>query len=445
VKIPFKSRGAWLSLYVAAAAVCVSVAAPAQVSLKTVIDLAQKNSVPVRLAQADLDKANAQLSETKDVIIPSVQFSTGLPVFPGTGFTGQPPSIFTTTVQSLIFGIPQKHFISAAGLAVQAANSRLADVREQVALDASTTYIELDTVVRELDAARQEQDFATRLVEIEQQRAEAGVDPLSELLQARLTAAEVKLKLQHLEGRQRTLEEQLATLTGLPFGSISTEHASIPEIPEFHGDFPPHTTEGVHSAQLLSRSRGLAAKAQREINYLPQLSFYAQYLRTTTILNNVDYYFFHPLPANNFSSGISIDVPLIDMGRRAKGREAAADALRAAVEAEQAERQSDVQISQISSSIRELETLAEIASLKQQIAGAQLRTVLTQLEFGNGTGAGPGSLPQLTPKAEQQARIDASQKLDDAMDAGFDLARARLSLIRALGHMQDWISQVYAK
>ena len=419
--------------------------APAQVSLKTVVDLAQRNSVAVRLAQADVEKATALLSETKDVIIPSVQFSTGLPVFPGTGFTGQPPSIFTTTIQSLIFGIPQKHFINSAGLGVQAASSRLTDAREQVALEASNAYIELDTVTRELEAAHRQQNFAIRLVEIVQQRSEAGVDPLSELLQARLTSAEIKLKVQHLEGRQRTVEKQLATLTGLPFGSISTDHASIPEIPQFHGDFPPHTLEGVRSAQLAAHARQLAAKAQQQINYLPQLSFYAQYLRSTTILNDVNSFFVKPLPANNFTSGISIDVPLFDMGRRAKAREAAADALRSTVEAEQAERQSDVQISELSNTIRELDTLAEIAGLKQQIASDQLRSVLTQIELGNGAGASPGAPAQLTPKAEQLARMEEIQRLDDSMDADLDLAKARLGLLRALGHMQDWLTLVHAR
>jgi outer membrane protein TolC len=445
VKIPCKSRSARTFVLIGAICVATPAISHAQVSLKTVVDLAQRNSTAVKLALADVDKANAQLSESKDVIIPSVQFSTGLPVFPGTGFTGQPPSIFTTTVQSLIFGIPQKHFISAAGLGVQAANSRLADVREQVALEASTAYIELDAVTREIDAAHRQQNFAGRLVEIEQQRSEAGVDPLSEFLQARLAAAEIKLKLQHLEGRERNLEKQLATLTGLPFGSIVTDCASIPDIPQFHGNFSPSTAGGVRSAQLLARSRGLAAKAQQQINYLPQLSFYAQYLRATTILNDVNSFFAKPLPANNFTSGISIDVPLLDMGRRAKARESAADALRATVEAEQAERQSDLQIAELSNNIRELDTQAEIATLKQQIASNQLQTVLTQLELGTGAGSGPGTPPQTTPKAEQLARIEESQKLQDAMDAGVDLAKARLGLLRALGHMQDWLTEVHAK
>jgi outer membrane protein TolC len=432
-------------MLVGAAALAFASMAPAQVSLKTVVDLAQRNSVAVRIAQADVDKANAQHSESKDVIVPSVQFSTGIPVFPETGFTGQPPSIFTTTIQSLIFGIPQKRFIDSSRFGLQAASSRLVDTREQVALEASTAYIELDTVDRELVAARQQETFAGRLVEIEQQRTEAGVDPLSELLEARLTAAEIKLKLQHLEGRERTLAKQLSTLTGLPYGSIIPDHASVPEIPEFHGNFPPHTVESVRSAQLVARAKQLQAKGEQEINYLPQLSFFAQYNRNTTILNNVNFYFANPLPANNFSSGINVEVPIFDMGHRAKAREAAADALRSTVEAEQAERQSDIQISDITSSIRELETLAEIASLKQQIAAEQLQTVLTQLELGNGSGSGPGSVPQLTPKAEQLARIAESQRVEDTMDAGFDLSKARLGLLRALGHMQDWLQLVNAK
>jgi len=419
--------------------------APAQVSLKTVVDLAQRHSVAVRLAQADVDKASAQLSQTKDVIIPTVQFSTGIPVFPEVGFTGEPPSIFSTTVQTLIFGIPQKRFIDAARLALQAATSRLIDTREQVALDVSDAYIELDTVNQELEAAYRQEKFAARLVEIEQQRAEAGVDPLSELLQARLTAAQIKLRIQHLEGRQRNMAKQLATLTGLPFGSITSDHASIPEIPQFHGDFPPHTIEGVRSAQLIAHARQLSAKAEQEINYLPQLSFVAQYNRNTTLLNDVNSFFAKPLPANNFSSGIAIQVPLLSMGQRAKAREAAADALRARVEAEQAERQSDIQISELTSSIRELDTQAEIASLKQQIASEQLQTVLTQLELGSGGGAGSGAPPQLSPRAEQLARIDEIQKLDEAMDAGLDLSKARLSLLRALGHMQDWLQLVHSR
>ena len=85
---------------------------------------------------------------------------------------------------------------------------------------------------------------------------------------------------------------------------------------------------------------------------------------------------------------------------------------------------------------------AEVARLKQQIATNQLKTVHVQLEFGNGSGSAPGQPPQMAPKAEQLALIDESQKAEDALDAGLELAKARLNLLRALGHMDDWLHEL---
>jgi outer membrane protein TolC len=437
---------AWCYLACAVAVLAVTpVLTHAQVSIATVVDLAQRNSTAVRIAQSDVNKAGAQLSESKDVVIPSLLFGTGIPVFPEVGFTGSPPSLWTATVQSVVFSLPQKRYIDAAKLGLEAASSRLKDTKEQVALDASTAYIEFDTVNRELDAAHQQETLASRLAAIEQERTEAGVDPLSDLLQTRLTAAQLKLKQQQLRARASTLAEQLSTLTGLPVGSIIPDHASIPEIPTVHGDEHPVSLPGIKSARLIARSRQLSAKGDDETSYLPQMNFAAQYNRNTTILNNVNFYFKNPLPANNFSSGISIEVPILDIGHRAKAKESAADALRATVEAEQAERQNDVQIAELTGSLSELETLAEIASLKQQIANEQLKTVLTELEVGNGAGSAPGAPPQLTPKAEQLARIDERQNYVDSLDAGFELAKARLGLLRSLGHMGDWLNELHGK
>jgi outer membrane protein TolC len=413
--------------------------AHAQVSLKTVVDLAQRNSTGVRAAQADVDKANAQLSETKDTVIPTVNVETGLPVFPEVGYTGSPPTIWSVSVQSLVYSIPQKRYFDAAGYGLRAAKARLQDARQQVALDASTAYVELDTVNQELAAVQQQEQFSARLVAIELQRTEAGVDPLSEQLQARLMAAQIKLKRLHLETRAASLEKQLESITGLPLGSIKVDHTSIPEIPQVHA--AAREIDGVKASHLIATSKALQAKGDWETNYLPELRFSLEYLRVTTLLNSVNQYFKTDLPANNFASGISINLPLLDMGRRARARESAADALRSKIEAEQAERQNDLTIADLSGSIRELDTQAEIAGLKQQIAGEQLKAVLTQLELGNGS----GSAPPISPKAEQQARIEAQEKDEDALDAGFEVAKARLTLLRALGHMDDWLREVRAK
>ncbi len=420
-------------------------AAVAQVSLSTVVDLAQRNSTAVRIAQADVAKSQAVLSESRDVLIPSLSFSTGIPAFPELGFTGSPPSIWNATVQSLVISVPQKYYIDASRAGLHAATSSLKHAREQAALDASTTYIELDAVNRELDAAHHQETLAARLVDIEQQRAEAGVDPLSELLQAKLTTANLKLARLHLETRAATLSKQLSVLTGLPLGSISPDHASIPEIPQIRGDAKPLILAGTESARFLALSKQRLAKGDEATNYFPQLSFFAQYNRNTTLLNNVNFYFAHPLPANNFSSGFAIQVPLFDMGHRAKGHESAADALRATVEAEQSERQNEVQIAELTGTLRELEAQAEVAGLKQQIAADQLKTVQTQLENGNGAGSASGGSAQLSPKAEQLAQIDERQKYTDAQEAELGLAKARLELLRSLGHMEDWLNELHTK
>ncbi len=443
VRTSYKLRNAWLA---AVAGAALATAAAAQVSLTTVVELAQKNSASVRIAQADVQRATARLQESRDVFIPSISFGSGLPAFPEAGFTGSLPTVWDSSVQSLVFSLPQLQYIHAARAGLQSARLALNDAREQAALDASTTYIELDTVDRELKAAREQEQEAARLVQIEQQRAEAGVDPLSTLLQAQLTAAQLKLARLHLETRTATLDKQLTNLTGLPVGSITPDHASIPEIPALTGTPSPRETPAVASARMLAVSRFHVAKGdERRLWMLPEISFGAQYNRNTTVLNDINAYYARPLPANNFFSGFNLILPLFDAGLRAKSRESAAEALRARVEAEQTRQQSDVQIAQLSASLRELDTMAVIASLKQQIAAEQLKSVEAQLELGNGAGAGPGAPAQLSPTSEQQALIDERQKYMDSLDANLELSKTRLNLLRALGHMQDWLDELHTK
>jgi len=440
----YKSRAILGGLFAAAILLAAPACSQAQVSLRTVVEMAQRNSGAVQLARADVQKAAASLAESRDVFVPSLYFGSGLPAFPEVGYTGNLPTIWDATVQSMAFSMSQIRYIQAAKAGLKATQVNLKDAQEQAALDASSAYIELDTVNQELAAAHQQEDDATRLVAIEQQRAEAGVDSLSQYLQAQLTQQQIKLARLHLETRAVTLTRQLAMLTGLPAGSIVLDHSSIPEIPAINGDAQLQKGTAFTAAELIAQSRFLVAKGDKERTWTPQFSFGVQYNRNTTLLNNINQFFppNHPLPANNLSSGISITLPLFDSGLRAKARESAADALRARVEAEQARRQNEAQIAQLDSSLRELDTEAKIADLKQQIANEQLKAVTTQLQFGNGAGVGPGAAPQLSPQAEQQARIDERQKYEDALEAGLELSKARLSLLRALGHMEDWLNEL---
>ncbi|HUV69846.1 MAG TPA: TolC family protein [Terracidiphilus sp.] len=422
------------------------IAAPAplsaQVSLATVVDLAQRNSVEVRLAEADVQKAQAALDQTLDAYIPN--FVIGSQVGYSHGFPTGQPSVGSASMQSLVLSFSQRQYTKAARAGVEAANLSLKDAQGQVALDASTTYIELDTVNLELAAAHQQESFAADLVRIEQQRTEAGVDSNLDLLQTRLKAAEIKLQTRHLETRAGTLAKQLAVLTSMPVGSILPDHSSIPEIPAVTADQTPRTLPGVESATALARSRQLEAHGDNLAWRRPQIGFGAVYNYDSNKLNSYTTYYNNFTPSN-ISFGLQISFPFFDFSLRAKAKVSAAEALRAKVEAEQAQHQNDVQIATLTGTLRELDAQAEIASLKQQIAAEQLKSVLTQMELGNGSGTGPGAQPQLSPKAEQLARIDERQKFEDSLDAGLDLSKARLNLLRALGHMQDWLNELHTK
>ena len=442
LKTTHNPRRAWGPILVALALATAPALLPAQVSLATVVDLAQRNSSAVKLAEADVQKAQAALAQTQDAYIPN--FVIGSNVGYSHGFPTGQPSVGSATMQSLVLSYSQRQYTKAARAGVDAANLSLKDTREQVALDASTTYVEMDTVDREVAAARQQETFAGDLVRIEEQRTEAGVDSDLDLLQTRLKVAQLKLPRLHLETRAATLAKQLVVLTGMPVGSILPDHASIPEIPSVTADEAPRSLPGIDAAGALARSKQFQAKGDDLSWRRPQIGFGAVYNYDSNELNSYTTYYNNFTP-NNVSFGLQVTLPFFDFVLRAKAKQTAAEALRATVEAEQAKQQNDVQIASLTGSLRELDAIAEVASLKQQIADEQLKTVLTQLELGNGAETGLGAQPQLTPKAEQLARIDERQKYEDALDASLDLSKARLNLLRALGHMQDWLNELHAK
>ena len=297
--------------------VCAGTLVQAQVSLTTVVELAQQNSTTVKLADADVLKAQAALAQTEDAYIPNlvigsqIGYSHGFP-------TGQ-PSVGNVSMQSLVLSFSQRQYVKAARAGVEAANLSLKDAKEQVALDASSAYIEMDTIQRELDAVGQQEQDAGRLIAIEQQRADAGVDPLSSLLQAQLAAAQLKLKRLQLDARSTTLATQLSAFTGLPADAIKPDHASIPEIPAVSADESPRLLLSVQSAKVLANSRLLEAKGDDLAWRRPSIGFGAVYNYDSNELNSYSTYYNNFTP-NNVSFGLQISVPFFDFAIHAKAK-----------------------------------------------------------------------------------------------------------------------------
>jgi len=412
-----------------------------QVSLSSTVDFAVKNSSSVRMAMADIQRAMGALSETKDAYIPTLAFGSSLGY--SYGFPLGEPSIFNVKSNSLLYSFTQPDYVRAAGAALKGAQLNLKDSQDQAALDAALDYVQLDHDIQELTALDEEKAHAGKLVTIEQDRLQAGVDPRMDVIRAELTAAQVDLKHIHLQDDADLLRQKLAHLTGLPASSFQTDSASIPASPEFN-------SESIAEQQLLASNQGVAAayanaKSKRYLSFAddksnrPLFTFGAEYNRFASFNNYSTYY--TNFQNDNVGIGIQIIVPLFDASRSAKRRQSAAIAARAQAQADQASNQVSEQVLQMRKSLAELAAQKRVAQLQRELAQEQLKTIQTQLENGSGS----PNAPSATPKDEQQAHIQERERYQEMLDADFSVTRVELGLLRATGSILDWAHSALQK
>ena len=411
--------------------------ARAQVSMYTAVDMALRNSTSVRMATADLDRAQAGLTEARDVYKPSLALGGG----PGYsyGFPLGEPSIFNVTSQSLVLSFSQPDYIRSARANVKASQLALKDIRQQVVLDTALDYIELDKIARQLAALDAQNTAADRLVTIEQQRIDAGLEARTELLRAKLTAAQMRLKRLHIEDDAELLRQKLANLTGLPAATFVTSSQSIPAPPSFvaadpglRANLAAIGNDGVASAYAAAHAKNYVAFGDRRQVLRPQIGFGATYSLFSNYNNYSEYY--KSFQTNNFAVGIQITLPLFSASLRDKARGSAADAVHALAQADQLRDQTGEQALQLQKSLQELSAQEEVAQLQSDLSESELQTVMAQLKSGSGSATGP----QLTPKDEQQARIQERQRYLDLLDTRFELTRAQLNLLRTMGTIEEW-------
>ena len=408
--------------------------ARAQVSLPSVVDLALQNSTQVHIAMANVQRALAGLSESKDAYLPS--FVLGSSLGYSYGFPVGQPSVYNIGSQSLLFSFSQPDYIRAARASLRSAELNLKDGEEQVALDTAMAYVQLDNDLREIAALDEEKGFAEKLVEIEQERLRAGVDGRMELTKAELTSAQVDQKRLHIEDDANLMRQKLAHLTGLPATNFTPDSKSIPADPTIlagdNGD-QVGANAAIQAAYANAKSKTMVSFGDAKQNYRPQFAFGAEYNRYAEFNNYAEYYlrFQH----NNFDIGVQITIPLFDASRRAKARESAAEAVRANAEADQAKNQVSEQVLSMRHSIEELKVQRRVAELKSELAGEQLAAIQSQLQNGSGSPNGP----QVTPKDEELARIEERERYQDALDASFQVTSVELNLMRSLGEIQDWV------
>ena len=419
--------------------------AGAQISLTTAVDLALRSNPRVLSAQADVARARAQVSEALDVYIPAVAIGAGLGQ--AYGYSPNPPTLATATGTSLVYGSGQVTYIRSAEAGEYSARLALRGVRDTVAEDTALAFVALDHDQQRERALHQQNEYADKLVTIVQQRVDAGQDNQLDLTQAKLTAAQLRLSALRAEDDTAGDREHLARLIGVPATALTTDGV-FPATPANLDTAAGTTVHGYANASVAAAfatadAKQLQAKADASFRFRPQISMFAQYNRYATFsdsftqLQNIykDSNGHTILTANEGFFGVQISIPIFDKGRGAKARESAAEAAKLFHDAQNAEIDALDGQTKIRHAVSELQAQAEVAGLQQQYAQQKLDVLHVQLQNGTGNPNGP----QMTPKDEQNMRIDERDKYLAVVDASFQLRQAEIQLLRQTGGLEEWL------
>jgi outer membrane protein TolC len=419
------------------ATLLVPIGARAQgISFYTVVDLALRNSTQVRISAADVQRAEAAVMESVDAYRPAISVGSSLGY--SYGFPVGQPSVYSVAAQSLAYSFSQPDYIRAARASLVSAQMQLKDTRQQVILDSALDYIELATLNQQMSALDEETGFVRKLVEIETERVDAGLDSKVELTEARLTGAQIALRRLHLVDQAELVRARLAHLTGLKPADIVSESQTIPNAPEISGPFGIDDNSGVKAAYATARSKLYVARGDSRQNNRPTFGFGLEYNRYSKFNNYNEYYlrFQH----NNFNVGIQITLPLFDASRTAKAKGTSAEAAHASAQADQSRNQTDEQVLQLQKNIAELTAQELVAELQNELSQDQLDAITTQLQAGSPAPGGSAVLP----KDEQGAHIRERTHFVDMLETRFELTQARLTLLRTVGRIEDWAKAIPA-
>lgn len=392
------------------------------------------------MAEDDVRQAATSLSGLKDAYIPSVTGSSGLGA--SSGITLNVPTVFTISAQSLVFNYSQRDYIRAGRLRLQAANLTLVGIRELVEEDTIVSYLSLDSAHLRQAALATQYQYALGLVSVVQDRLAAGYDNELELKKALRTALQIKLQKSQMDSQIATLSEHLAGLTGIATESQLTIPETIPRV-QLSSPLPLESalvcpdSPSTLSAQANAKAKLQQAWGDSRYTWRPQVAFAAQYGRISPF-NGVSTYYNLNGNYNTLAVGVQIQLPFLDQGRKAKGRESMAEAAHAEHQLASLRNQQREDCVQLQQSFSQLETKGELTRLDQEIARDQLGVVLIHQESGVGT----SNAPPVTPKEGQNARIQERQRYLDMLEAEEQLDETKVHLLRQNGKLDEWVGRL---
>ncbi|HVZ61097.1 MAG TPA: TolC family protein [Terriglobales bacterium] len=402
------------------------------------VELAVSRASATGVEAANRLRAQSAYRQARSAYLPQAVVGSGLGWSYGypLSIEGSAPSVFNVNYQSVLYSPAQREFVRSAKIAWEATESATENERRNVLLETSVSYVQLNTVAGRTKSLEEQLQVAAQLVKLVTARVHEGVDPQIELTRARLAEARARMTLADARGAMGVLRERLSQLTGVPVDSIETVSESIPEVPDATQEEglvakALASSETLKLAEQQARSKEFRARGEHKQLY-PSMDAVGQY-GLFSRFNNYDQ-FFQKFQRNNATVGVAIRFPFLNFAQRQAAEAADAETLLARRQVEQTRNQISTQTLQMAQAVQQLNAAEEVAQLEYQLAQAQVEATQTRLE-GPGTGS-PGTAPN--PRDLQLARIDAGQRYGAFVDTSFELKRARLQLLRAIGRLENW-------
>lgn len=415
------------------ASICGTLAAE-QLPLKRAVELALIHSTTMQASQIDEQRAFASYHEARNQYLPQMTVGSGLGKSYGypLSLEGSAPSIVNTTAQSALINPSLRDFVRAARAEWQESTVQTKDQRQQVIQDTVLSYAELSKWETLMTHLSHQYEDALKMEQIVNQRVLAGVDTPLLRNQARLNTARVYLHISQAQGAIDVLRNRLSQVTGLPATAIETVPESIPALPEVK----PEDNLAAKAAQespLIQiadiRATAFAFRARGEHRaMLPSIDFAAQYALLATFNNYQNFFRPGSFQSNNATIGVEIRFPFLNPSQHAHAQAADAAALHARKDVEATRNQVSEQALKLQRSVEQLSAAQQVVDLEYQIAKSNLDATQTRVDSGAAT------LHDL-----DDARNQVNERYDALQDTNFDLQRARISLLRATGELEDWV------
>ncbi len=402
-----------------------------QLSFRTAIELAIKNSTMSGVAQADLQRASATVRQSKDVFLPQFVLGSGLGASYGfpLSLEGAAPSIFNVNFQGALVNFAQRNYIKAAKSDVAATAAQNADRRNDVIMEAALDYVQLDLLESSLTIQREQQSAAQKFQDIVGQRVQAGLDSPVETTRAKLAGARTKLDIAQTQAAADQLRLRLSQLTGLPVTAIQTSTESIPELPAIaqDQDLPGEAVKNsptVKIAEAAADAKAFRAKAEHDQLY-PAIDFVGQYA-VLARFNNYDQ-FFQKFQRHNVTAGVAVRFPFFNPVQHAAADVAKADAVKSRKEAQNVKEQVSADTLKLQRSIQQLAAARDVAQLEHQLAQADIEATHAKIESGGAS-----------IKDEQNALVVEHERYTAYLNSMFELDRAEIQLMRQAGQLESW-------